>query len=194
MSGASNLAAVLDATRDFVRRFVVMSDHQAVVFTLWVFHTHAFGAADYTPYLWVKSAERESGKSRLKEIAELLVANPQKTANITPPAVFRLAGEPPTPTFLIDELDEIFSPKSERSELRGLLNAGFRRGEKATRMVGEGSKHASQALQRLLPEAPRREDDRRARRHARVALYPHRTTAEAPVGEGRPLPTPRGRG
>ena len=140
MSGDPGIAAVLDATRDFTRRFVVMSGHQAVVFALWCFHTHAFDAADYTPYLWVKSAERESGKSRLKEIAELLVANPQTTTNISPPAVFRLAGEPPTPTLLVDELDEIFSAKSERSELRGLLNAGFRRGERATRVVGEGSK------------------------------------------------------
>jgi hypothetical protein len=135
-----DLTAVLDATRDFVRRYIVMSDHQGVVVPLWVFHTHAFEAADYTPYLWVKSAERESGKSRLKEAVEPLVVRPEKTANITPAAVFRLAGEKPAPTFLIDELDEIFAPKSERSELRGLLNAGFRRGEVATRMVGEGTK------------------------------------------------------
>jgi hypothetical protein len=136
----SELAALLDATSAFTRRFVVMSAHQSVVFTLWVFHTHAFDAADFTPYLWVKSAERESGKSRLKEVAELLVVHPQNTTNISPSALFRLAGETPTPTFLIDELDEIFAPKSERSELRGLLNAGFRRGEMAIRNVGEGSK------------------------------------------------------
>jgi Protein of unknown function (DUF3631) len=135
-----DLGFVLAEAKRFVRRFVVMSDHQAVAVALWVFHTHSFDASDYTPYLWVKSAERESGKSRLKEAVEPLVVRPEKTANISPAAVFRLAGQKPAPTFLIDELDEIFAPKSERSELRGLLNAGFRRGEVATRMVGEGAK------------------------------------------------------
>jgi len=43
-------------------------------------------------------------------------------------------------TFLVDEVDEIFSPKSDRSELRGLLNAGFHRGAHAIRMVGEGAR------------------------------------------------------
>jgi hypothetical protein len=135
-----DLGFVLAKVEMFVRRFVVMSDYQAAAVTLWVFHTHAFDASDYTPYLWVKSAERESGKSRLKEAVEPLVVRPEKTANISPAAVFRLAGQKPAPTFLIDELDEIFAPKSERSELRGLLNAGFRRGEVAIRMVGEGAK------------------------------------------------------
>lgn len=138
----SDLARTLDAVAVFVRRFVVMSDHQLVAVTLWVMHVHAFEASDYTPYPFVNSAERESGKSRLKEVCEILVANPVSTVNISPAALFRIASpeDKPPSTFLVDELDEIFAPKSERSELRGLLNAGFRRGETVIRMVGEGSK------------------------------------------------------
>jgi hypothetical protein len=119
-----------------------MDDAQAIAMSLWVFHTHVIDAADYTPYIYVTSAEKESGKSRLKEAVELLVLNPILTSNVSPPVLFRLASpeDGPPATFLVDEVDEIFSPKSERSELRGLLNAGFHRGDHAIRMVGEGAK------------------------------------------------------
>jgi hypothetical protein len=111
-------------------------------------------ASDYTPYPFVNSAERESGKSRLKEVCEILVAKAVSTVNISPAALFRIAApkdEPPS-TFLMDELDEIFAPKSERSELRGLLNAGFRRGETVIRMVGEGSRMQPQPFPVYCPK------------------------------------------
>jgi hypothetical protein len=138
----SDLADVLDATCTFVRCYVVMTAEQAAAVALWVLHTHAFEASDYTPYIFVTSAERESGKSRLKEACALLVANPVSTSNVSPAALFRIASpeDGPAATFLVDEVDEIFSPKSDRSELRGLLNAGFRRGDHAIRMVGEGAR------------------------------------------------------
>jgi putative DNA primase/helicase len=128
-----DVGELLDAIVVFVRRFVVMTPHQAAAMALWITHTHAFEASDYTPYPFITSAERASGKSRLKEVCELLVANPLPAVNITPAALFRRADQKPARTFLIDEVDEIFAPKSERSELRALLNGGFRRGEKVMR-------------------------------------------------------------
>jgi hypothetical protein len=148
------MAALLDAVVAFVRRFVVMSDEQAATVALWVAHTHAFDAFDFTPYLFVTSAERESGKSRLKEVCELLVAHAVSTSNVSPAALFRIASPEngPTSTFLVDEVDEIFAPKSERSELRGLLNAGFHRGDCAIRMVGEGAKQEAQKFPVFCPK------------------------------------------
>jgi hypothetical protein len=150
----SDLADVLDAVHGFNRRYVVMDDAQAIAMTLWVFHTYVIDAADYTPYIYVTSAERESGKSRLKETVELLVLNPIPTSNVSPAALFRLASpqDGPPATFLVDEIDEIFSPKSERSELRGLLNAGFHRGDHAIRMVGEGAKQFPQRFPVFCPK------------------------------------------
>jgi hypothetical protein len=151
---AGDVARTLAAVCEFIRRFVVMSDEQAVALTLWAFHTHAIEASDYTPYVFVTSAERESGKSLLKEVLELLTANPVPTSNVSPAALFRIASpkdEPPA-TFLVDEVDEIFAPKSERSELRGLLNAGFRRGDAAIRMVGEGAKQVPQRFSVYCPK------------------------------------------
>jgi hypothetical protein len=69
----SDVAGTLDATSAFVRRYVVLTEHQLVAVALWVFHTHAIEAAESTPYLSVTSAVPRSGKSRLLEVFELLV-------------------------------------------------------------------------------------------------------------------------
>ena len=152
MKPCSDLAAGLDEAAVFLLRFVVMSDEQAATVALFGFHTHTIDAFDYTPYLFVNSPERESGKSRLKEAVELLVANPVPTSNVSPAALFRIAEETPPPTFLVDEVDEIFALKSDRSELRGLLNAGFHRGDHAIRMVGEGSRMEPKKFRVFCPK------------------------------------------
>ena len=51
-----DLAGVLDDVARYIRRYVVLSDVQAVACTLWVAHCHAFAAAEATPYLHVTSA------------------------------------------------------------------------------------------------------------------------------------------
>ena len=66
-------AILLDDVARFVRRFVVLTEAQADTLALWVAHTHAFEAAETTPYLAITSAEKRSGKTRLLEVLELLV-------------------------------------------------------------------------------------------------------------------------
>jgi hypothetical protein len=129
-------AELLDDVAGFVQRFVVLSAAQARTVALWVAHTHAFEAADATPYLLITSAEKRSGKTRLLEILELLVRQPLPAANISDAALFRAIAEL-APTLLLDEVDAIFGAKArEREDLRGLLCAGYRRGAVARRMGG----------------------------------------------------------
>lgn len=135
-------AALLDAVLTFVRRFVVVEDHQAVACALWAIHAHAIDAAQTTAYLHLTSAEKRSGKSTLLEVLELLSPRPLLTSNISPAALFRLLAEKPGPTMFVDEVDATFSRKSgneSAEDLRGLLNAGYRRGQFAVRMVGQGA-------------------------------------------------------
>lgn len=132
----TDLSLALDALAQFVRRFVVLTDDQLAAVALWIFHTHAFEAADSTPYLSISSAEKRSGKTRLLEVLELLVREPLPTANISDAALFRAIAEL-QPTLLFDEVDAIFGPKArDREDLRGMLNAGYRRGAVARRMGG----------------------------------------------------------
>ena len=67
-------AEVLGGLVAFIRRYIALSYVQAVMVALWVMHTHAIDAADCTPYLHIKSAEKWSGKTRLLEVLALLVA------------------------------------------------------------------------------------------------------------------------
>jgi hypothetical protein len=131
-------ALLLEDVRTFVRRFVVLDDHQADAVTLWAAHTHVFDAFGCTPYLAITSPEKRSGKTRLLEVLELLVREPLQTVNISDAALFRVI-EKRKPTLLLDEVDAVF--KSEkREDLRGLLNAGYRRGAVAHRMGGANNR------------------------------------------------------
>jgi len=132
-----NVAPLLDDLAAFVRRFVVVSHAQATAVPLWIVHTHAFDAADASPYLAVTSPEKRSGKSRLFEVLELLVANPWKVITPTEAVVFRKVDKD-RPTLLLDETDAIFGPKANGNYegLRALLNAGNRRGTNVPRCVG----------------------------------------------------------
>src|SRR5689334_14828046 len=58
---------LLSDVGDFVCRFVVLSKSQRVAIALWIAHTHAFDAAEATPYLALTSASKRSGKTRLLE-------------------------------------------------------------------------------------------------------------------------------
>jgi hypothetical protein len=64
----------------------------------------------------------------------LLVHEPLSASNISDAALFR-AIESLNPTLLLDEADAIFKAR-DREDLRGMLNAGYRRGAVAYRMGG----------------------------------------------------------
>jgi hypothetical protein len=129
-------AVLLGDVRAFIRHFVVLDDAQADAVTLWAAATHAFESFACTGYLAISSAEKRSGKTLLLEVLELLVRDPLPTANISDAALFRAIQER-KPTLLIDEIDAIFGKRArEREELRGILNAGYRRGAVTHRMGG----------------------------------------------------------
>ena len=150
-TGAGELLAELVAV---LRRFVVMTEAQAAVAALWVLHAHAIDAADTTPYLAVTSAEKRSGKSRLLEVLAELVPNPIEAANISEAALFRALGADGGCTLLFDEIDGTFGPKArDKEDLRALVNAGYRRGARAYRCVGEGARQRVEAFPVFGPKA-----------------------------------------
>jgi hypothetical protein len=132
--------APLDQIVAFVSRYVVCTEAHRTAIALWVVHTHAIDVAEATPYLAVTSAEKQSGKSRLLEVIAQLVARPWHAIEPSDAVLFRKI-ERDKPTLLLDETDALFGPNTpSREPLRGLLNAGNRRGATVPRCVGEGSK------------------------------------------------------
>jgi hypothetical protein len=134
-------AAMLSDVEAFLRRFVAHpSDAALVAHVLWIAHTHVMGAWESTPRIAFLSPEPGSGKTRALEITELLVPRPVVAVNVTPAYLFRkVADEAGKPTVLFDEIDTVFGPKArDNEEIRGLLNAGHRRGAVAGRCVMRG--------------------------------------------------------
>ena len=136
-------SGILQSAYDFLGRFVAYPSEAAhVAHTLWIAHTHHMRAWETTPRIAFLSPEPGSGKTRALEISELLVPRPINAVNMSSAALFRLVGhEDGLPTILFDEIDTVFGPKAkENEELRGLLNAGYRRGAKTYRCSVAGKK------------------------------------------------------
>jgi Protein of unknown function (DUF3631) len=98
----------------------------------------------------------------------------------------------PRSTVLFDEIDTVFSAKSEQDELRGLLNVGYRRGGRAWRIETKGKEHTPRAFEVFGPKLlagignlPATIADRsipieleRKRRDAQVARFRRKSVAE----------------
>lgn len=139
--GPSSAAALLRDVEVFVRRFVAFpSEAAGVAAVLWAAHAHLMNAWESTPRLAALSPEPGSGKTRLLEVLELLVPRPLHAINATPAALFRsVSDDAGSPTLLYDEIDTLFGPKAKDNEdVRGMLNAGHRRGATALRCAVHG--------------------------------------------------------
>jgi hypothetical protein len=140
----ASLAECLDTVEVLLKRFVVFpSVAEPVAIALWCAHTHAFGAADVTPYVHVRSPEPQCGKTLLLEVIELLVREPWRASGVSEAVLFRRIARD-APTVLLDELDTVFTGAAakmpEASAVRQVLNAGNRRNAVVSRCAQKGEK------------------------------------------------------
>lgn len=120
---------------NYIGHYVVMNLEQLAACTLWVLHTWAFKAAVSTPYLFIVSPQKQSGKTRMQETLEMLVQNPVRTSGVTEAVIFRVI-DAEHPTLMLDEADAIFAGTSERTEpIRGAIDSGNREGGVILRCV-----------------------------------------------------------
>jgi hypothetical protein len=195
---ASQGQKMIKAVFNFLGRFVSYpSEHAHVAHALWCVHTHLMPAWESTPRIAFLSPEPASGKSRALEATEPLVPRPMEAVNMSPSALFRSIGsEDGLPTILFDEIDTIFGAKAkEHEELRGLLNAGHRRGAKTYRSVVRGKVIGVEAIEAysavalaglgFLPDTllSRSIVIRMRRRHAEEYVEPFRRRLHHPVGD-----------
>lgn len=101
-----------------------------------------------TPRIAFLSPEPGSGKSRALEVTEPLVPRPIHAVNTSPAYLFRkVSDEAGLPTILYDEIDTVFGPKAKDNEdIRGMLNAGHRRGAVAGRCSARGNNVVTEEL------------------------------------------------
>jgi Protein of unknown function (DUF3631) len=193
-----NGAQLLGEVHAYLRRFVSYPSAEAhVAHTLWIAHAHLMDAFESTPRIAFLSPEPGSGKTRALEVSGTLVPRPVEAVNVTAAYLFRKVGsEDGRPTMLYDEIDTVFGPKAkDNEEIRGLLNAGHRRGAVAGRCVVRGKTvlteeipaYCAVALAGLgqLPDTilSRAVVVRMRRRAPNEAVEPYRHRVHAPQGE-----------
>ncbi|MGW2397058.1 DUF3631 domain-containing protein [Kitasatospora sp. NPDC001664] len=142
-----NGADLLDAIEAHHRRFNIFpSEHAYVAVVLWDAHAHLMDCFEATPRLAFLSPEPASGKTRALEIVETLVPRPLTVVDISASALFRsVSSADARPTVLFDEVDTVFGAAASGNEdLRGLINAGYRRTGGVVRSVREGDTHVVQ--------------------------------------------------
>ena len=118
-----NGKALLDALVALLRQFIVLPKWAAETLALWIIHTYLFKTRDVTTYIGIESPEKRCGKTTLLTVLSELVSRPVVSTNISSPAFFRVIEEV-QPTLLIDEADTFFQGNTE---LRGILNSGYKR-------------------------------------------------------------------
>jgi Protein of unknown function (DUF3631) len=122
------------------QRFVVMSEKDAFVMSLWILHTYVFDVFTCTPRLSISAPEKRCGKTTCLDVCGCLVNRPLFAVNITGPAIFRTI-EQARPTLLFDEADNTFGRNGKAvdgaSDILAILNSGHRQGGQVIRTVGD---------------------------------------------------------
>lgn len=138
-------ADVLDKVAGTIRRYVALPLEAADTVALWIGCCHAFRAFVHSPRLNPFSPEKGCGKTTLLDVIASLTPRPVRTESITAAVLFRLV-DSQAPTLLLDECDTYLR---DNEELRGLLNAGHKRG--ATALRCEGDKNEVRAFSAFVP-------------------------------------------
>jgi hypothetical protein len=130
-----NGAEVLDAVAETYLRYIALPAGAAYALALWCAHAFCFFIFQCSPRLNVTSPEKSCGKTTLRDVTGTLVPKPLFTENLTVAVMFRVIDKH-KPTLLADECDAWIN---DNEELRGMLNAGHRRGGQALRCEGESN-------------------------------------------------------
>jgi hypothetical protein len=117
-------AVVLDEIANNCRRYVALPEGAADALALWCAHTHCFKSFECSPRLNFYSPAKGCGKTTARDVVALFVPRPILTENMSVAVLFRLV-DAQAPVILADEYDAWLK---FNEELRGLLNAGHRRG------------------------------------------------------------------
>lgn len=146
---------LLDEVNDFIRKYVSMGESASLAVTLWIAHTYAPDAAEYTPYIAILSPEKQSGKTRLLDVLNMLASRAEMMARTTAAALVRTI-DSEKPTILLDEVDAIFDVRDDSEfaqALRGVLNSGYQINGFTRVCAGQGANLQVIKLSTYCPKA-----------------------------------------
>lgn len=130
---------VLARVEGHVRKYLVLpSEHAYVAVVLWIAHTHVYECFDTTPRLLLDSPTPGTGKTRVLEIIESLACKPLQSFSTSPAALIRTIDSGKRVTILLDEIDTFYVKGAGTEDITAIVNAGYKRGAKVPRCVGQG--------------------------------------------------------
>jgi hypothetical protein len=119
---------VIEDIQNFLAKYIVFQNEaHPTILSFWILNTWFWDKANFCPYIYLFSAEKQSGKTLTMEVMETLTRNPLRAVDATSAALFR-AIDSMSPTIFLDEVDTIFTGSAGKQELCGLLNSGYKRG------------------------------------------------------------------
>lgn len=131
------LAEALDATFNFFSRYLYAGKQVLEVLAAFSAYSHVWERFGTAVYLMITSPTKECGKTRARELLELVVKKPLSAGSVTGPALVR-AIEKWGPVLFLDEADGIHGLGEDGAALlRSVLNEGNRRGGSVIRCVGK---------------------------------------------------------
>lgn len=129
------IRSLIDSLEQFFNKYAVLPPGLPLVLALWTVSTHLPQNFDCFPYLAITSPAKRCGKTRVAELLEYICSSPLRTVGITVAALFRTIALR-NPTLIIDEAESLSSRGEKTEALREILNAGYKRGQKVIRCVG----------------------------------------------------------
>lgn len=132
---AFHIPALVNDIMAFFRKYVVFTDElMALPIAMWTIMTYMFREFDAFPYMVVTAATKRSGKTRLGvELMQFIAHRPEPFGAMSASSMFRIIEEE-HPTLLIDEAEKLNGEAA--SELRSVLNVGYRTGSKVAKTIG----------------------------------------------------------
>lgn len=131
------LAEAIDRAREFFGHFVYAANEILDVATAFVAYARVWPLFDTAVYLNITSPTRRCGKTRFREVLEVLLGDLALSAGSITPAALVRAIEKWRPVLILDEGDGIDGLGEEGAVLlRSILNEGFRSNGAAIRCVG----------------------------------------------------------
>ena len=129
----------LDAAYTYLRKFAKITEAQARILALYVGAAFVFDFWETTPYIYIYSAEAESGKSRIAKLLSAMFDTPKILLGPSLASLYgiieqaRELGERPKP-IIIDEIDRLFNGRKENDNpIFAFLDGGFEPDSAVTR-------------------------------------------------------------
>lgn len=143
----NTLKIIYEDIVNILKEYLDMDEDYYSLIAIWIIGTYFHKDFESYPYLYI-NAMKGSGKTRLLKLIATISYNGELLASMSDAVLFRTASDR---TFCIDEFESV--GKKDKSILRELLNAAYKKGTKVKRMRKMGERQVVEEFEVYCPIA-----------------------------------------